>query len=171
MRIQKVKVSKDGKITIEHEIKNRKNEWDQYTMVCADEAKPTFYSALQALREHVDQMCELNCPLDRIKVTGVSFSYGGPDEVMGATMIAQKILLRSNAPLNIVTPHKASEPFADFADENQLLSDQCIGDLQTVLSEVEDYIKGDRAQMNLFSSSNSDKKQQEKTPPKVLSVA
>jgi hypothetical protein len=155
LRIKKVKVTSENKIAMIYEDKNSNGTWDEYSFTCSDGARPTFYTALQDLSKHVIEMCEL--PVDyqsKIKVRGVSVSYGGEKEVMGATITAQMKLNNSNCDLNPNTPHKASDSYSDTpADDKQLLTDNCIGDLKTVYEECKAYISGDRAQGKLFMAS------------------
>lgn len=90
--------------------------------------------------------------MDRITVHGVSYSYGGETEVMGATIVASMKLEESYQELNIITPHKASAMYCPDTpdDEKQLLTGDCIDRLETLVEECELYIRGDRAQGNLF---------------------
>ena len=166
MRFKKIKI-KDHKIYIEYELRNKaKNDWDQFSLACSDEPKPEFQTALQALSEDVIAMCEL--PEDyrkRIMVTGVSFSYGGDDEIMGATIISQMALNRSNVNLNLNTPHKSSEPYSEGGDASQCLSEDCIEHLTSLMLEAEDYVKGKRAQGELFEGAPK-----EETPEKKSDV-
>jgi hypothetical protein len=150
VRFLKVKYAK-FKVTLEWEIKNKKGDWDQYSMACSDEPKPEFKAALVALDRDVVDMCEL--PVDyltRIIVTSVSFSYGGEKEVLGATVTAQMHLNKSNVALNLNTPHKVEEFYADDGDPKQLLTDGCIERLGDLTTQAEAYVNGDRAQGELF---------------------
>ena len=152
MRIKKVKLTKEGKIHLEYEERNKADSWDEFSMTCSDEATPEFYAALAALAPHVRDMCELPARyLDRITVRGVSASYAGDNDTMGATIIAQMELRHSNTNMNITTPHKASEPYSDTgeADEKQLLDEDCTSDLETLFDECIKYIKGERKQLKL----------------------
>jgi len=155
-RIKKVKLTKDEKIHMAYEKRTKTGiGWDEYSFTCSDAPRPEFYTAMQALATHVVEMCEL--PEDyvsRIQVRGVSFSYGGEKEVMGATISAQMKLYDSNCDLNLNTPHKASESYSDMpADEMQLLSDECVEALYTLCNECDLYIGGERAQGQLFKAS------------------
>jgi hypothetical protein len=152
VRFQKIKYNK-AKVKIEYELKNKKKDkdWDQFSLACLDEPKPEFQIALQALSKDVIEMCEL--PGDyrtRIIVTGVSFSYGSEAEIMGATIISQMALNHSNINLNLNTPHKPSEPYSEGGDIFQCLSQECIERLTYLMLEAEDYVKGNRAQGDLF---------------------
>jgi hypothetical protein len=152
MRFNKIKLTKDGKVHLEYQVKAKKGgSWDDFSFTCSDEPKPEFRNALIDLAQDVIKMCELpEDYLGRIVVKGVSFSWGGEAEVMGAVIVAQMSLRKSNIPLNLNTPHKPSEPYSEGADESQLLSDDCVGRLEDLIKEAEDYVKGIRAQGNLF---------------------
>ncbi|NQS75273.1 MAG: hypothetical protein HQP61_02350 [Peptococcaceae bacterium] len=97
-------------------------------------------------------MCELPVTYtERIKVKGVSFSYGGDAEVMGATISAEMELDYSNCGLNLNTPHKPSAPYSDAeVDGECLLSDDCIEALDNLVVQTEAYARGERAQLALF---------------------
>jgi hypothetical protein len=150
-RIRKVKLTKEEKIMIVFE-QMAGGDWDEYSLTCSEKALPSFYQAVQDLVPHVIEMCELPADYaERIIVRGVSVSYGGEAEVMGATITAQMTLMKSNCPLNLNTPHKASDSYSESdADPNQLLSDNCIAALKALYRECERYIDGERAQGKLF---------------------
>ncbi len=128
--------------------------YDEYSFTCSEDARPEFYDAMSKLAIHVIKMCELpEDYLSKITVRGVSFSYGGDREVMGATISAQMSLENSYQDLNINTPHKASDSYSDApADEMQLLDNKCIDDLISLQKESELYIDGERAQGSLFKN-------------------
>lgn len=152
MRIKKAKVTSDKKIMMIYEKETKNHTWDEYQFTCSDMARPEFYSALQVLAKHVIEMCELpDSYLERIEVRGVSFSYSGPDETMGATISAGMRLDNSYVKLNLNTPHKASDSYSDQdPDPMQVLSTECIDALNKLCEEAELYINGDRAQGKLF---------------------
>lgn len=153
MRIRKVKVTKEKKISMAYEVRNKKGGWDEFTFICADEPRSEFHTALEVLAEHVIDMCELPpAYLEKIKVRGVSFSFGGENDTMGATISAAMELQNSHPDLNINTPHKAVEMYNPETpeDDMQLLSGKCIEALSELITECEAYIKGDRAQGSLF---------------------
>jgi len=149
-RLIKVKLTKDDKIAIDYEQMNG-NSWDQYSFTCVEKALSSFYKALQDLASYTVEMCELPKDyLSRITVRGVSFSYGGEKEVMGATISARMKLNNSNCGLNLNTPHKASESYSDGpADEKQLLGTDCVTDLIDLRNECWNYVDGKRAQGKL----------------------
>lgn len=162
MRFQKIRYDK-CKVKIEYELCNKiKNDWDQFSMACSDDPKPEFKVALQALSEDVIKMCEL--PEDyqkRIMVTGVSFSYGGEGEIMGATIISQMSLNHSNVNLNLNTPPKPSKPYSEGGDRAQCLSEDCVERLGDLMREAEDYVNGIRAQGELFPETTKEQGLQE----------
>ena len=154
MRIKKIKITSDNKIKVAYEKRN-KIGWDEYSFACSDEPRPELYTALKALAPHVIEMCELpEDYLPRIDVRGVTYSYGGENEVMGATIVSQMKLENSYVKLNLNTPHKASEPYSENSppDEMQLLTDDCIDALEELCEEVNLYIEGERAQQTLFAA-------------------
>lgn len=156
--MKKVKVTKEGKIFLIWEREIQSGNYDEYSMQCSDQARPEFYNAMTALNKHVVDMCELpDSYLDRITTKSVSFSYGGDEQVMGATISASMKLENSPAGLNLNTPHKACDsynPEQPVEDPALLLSEKCVDDLDTLMDEAELYINGDRAQMNLFDDKN-----------------
>jgi len=155
IRVKKIKIKTKPslKVTIAYEKRTKHGVWDEYSFTCSEEPRPELIKVLQDIAPHVIEMRELpETYLSRIKVTGVSFSYGGEKEVMGATIISQMELYDSNCDLNLNTPHKASEPYSDFgADEAQLLSYECVKDLMALCDEIKLYINGERAQQRLFA--------------------
>ncbi|MBT8489701.1 MAG: hypothetical protein KJN62_01495 [Deltaproteobacteria bacterium] len=151
-RIIKVKITKEKKIHITYEIENKIASWDEYSFTCLDEAIPEFYCALNMLAYDVIELCELPDEyVERIDVKGVSFSYGGEKEVMGATISACMLLNHSNCPLSLNTPHKPSESYNDItAAEDQILSDITVQRLNDLIKQCKKYIDGERAQTDLF---------------------
>lgn len=154
MKIKKVKLTKENKIFITYEEKSKDPRyWDEFSFTCSEAARPEFYTTMAALAEHVIDMCELpETYLKKISVKGVSYSYGGDNDVMGATISAAMKLEESYSPLNLNTPHKAEEMYNENTppDDMQLLSYECVEALKDLQVECEAYIKGDRAQASLF---------------------
>jgi hypothetical protein len=151
MRFKKIKMTKEGKIQMEYEIKNQKGGMDEFSFSCFEEPKPSFIEALKDLAQDALDICELpDDYLSRIRISGISLSYGGENETMGCIITAQMILYKSNAALNLNTPHKIEEFYGETGDESQLLSKSCVGRIKTLIDEAGKYAKGIRAQGNLF---------------------
>jgi hypothetical protein len=150
MRFKKIKVTSKGKVRLDYELKVE-DSYDEISFTKSDKAKPSFHVALQALVEDVVDMCEMPGFADRIIVTGVSFSYAGENEVMGVTLTGQMHLERSMVQLNLNTPYKIEEYYAEDGDPKSLLSKGCLSRLKTLASEAEDYVRGLRAQTELFT--------------------
>ena len=151
MRIKKVKVTKFNQVHMIYE--NGPGNRDEYGFTRFDRARPEFYKAMEAMKIHVLDMCELpEDYLERITIRGVSYSYGGENETMGATISAAMTLENSYPALNLLTPHKASEMYCPDTpdDDKQLLSGECVEALLELRVECEKYIQGDRAQGSLF---------------------
>lgn len=153
MRIKKVKITNEKKISMVYEKETRAGGWDEYSFTCSEEAKPEFYNSMNSLKEHVIEMCELpDSYIGKITVKGVSFSYAGEKEVMGATISASMDLQKSYPNLNLNTPHKASDSYSDAPpDDMQILTSECIQALLELQKQCVSYIEGDRAQMAMFN--------------------
>ncbi len=142
MRIQKVKYKK-GKVEI-HYLYKREDKETELVLRSDEEPIEDFKRALEDLREFVVEICELgNVSLEKIDVTGVSFSWSGEEEAMGATIIAQRSLQYSNAPLNLVTPHKI-ENISGNIDPLQEMNPEMKDALEELIAQAKNYIDGDR---------------------------
>ena len=149
-RIKKVKLEAN-KIRIEYLVPvTGQKERDELSLLCATPAKQSFYDALTSLVPFVAEICEQSEKwAQSVEVRGVSFSYGGENEVMGATISALKTLEKSNSPLVINTPHKSSEPYNEGGDETICLSDEATDALYHLQRETQLYLDGHRAQLSL----------------------
>ncbi|MCF7839775.1 MAG: hypothetical protein K9N22_03260 [Candidatus Marinimicrobia bacterium] len=124
---------------------------DKYTMESFDEPAPEFKKALSGLAPHVIDICELsNESPDNISVLGVSLS--DTDGITGVTITALKNLVRSNAPLVLNTPHKPYESYTKDGDDSNCLTDDQIDAVETLVEAARDYLRGKRAQGDLFST-------------------
>lgn len=154
VRFKKFKKTKEERIQIAYEKQNSVTQrWDEFTMSCSEKPRPELIETLNKLAPHVIEMCELPKEYEaRIEVTGVTFSYGGELEVMGATITSQMALKYSNCDLNLNTPHKASGPYNDYEiDDELLLSSECVDALDALCIELRMYVEGHRAQQTLFA--------------------
>jgi hypothetical protein len=155
MRIKKVKHSeKESKILIEYEKQSKNENWDEFSMHCNDQARPEFYLALKKLIPHLLKICELPVSyMDNINISSVSFSYGGENDTMGATITGVKKLKDSHAPLVLNTPHKPEAAYSgEGGDESNLLSEDCVRALNELQREAVLYVQDERAQKNLFTA-------------------
>ena len=146
-RIRKVKIDNKGKVTIEyHVFKMPTQHWDEHSMTSMDAPAPDFLNALAALVPHALGICELPTSYgDQMRVSGVSFSYSGDNDDMGAVITAQKKLLESNSPLVINTPHNMS---LSETGKN-LLTVDCVKALEALQDAALSYVDGERAQMDI----------------------
>jgi len=124
-RFLKIKVkSEDGKNRIHLEFERPKGgDYDQYMMTSGDAPAPSFHEALQALAQ----------------------------DVVGATITATMRLMESNAPLNLNTPHKAEDFYAETGDPKQLLDPACARRLRVLIIEAEQFVRGIRRQIDAFA--------------------
>lgn len=150
IRILKVKKAPGEKIAIEFQRLNSNGEYDDFTMVCGEQARPEWYTNLQALAIDVVDICELpGQDLEVITVKGVTFVYDEEDGRMGAVITAQKKLLGSNSPLCLNTPFKMATPKDANQDPKSLLPAQCDLRLLAIVDETVLYVNGDRAQLKM----------------------
>ncbi len=153
MRITKIKLTKEKRISIAYESKNSHGTFDEFSLCSVEVPLPSLISTIERLKPFVLEMCELpEEDLENIIVKGVSFSYGGENNTMGATIVAQKVLMHSNVPLNMNTPHKTIEHYSgsEDGDKKQLLTRKCVSALEDLQVECQKYVNGERSQMNLF---------------------
>lgn len=168
LKIKNKKVDGRANIFISwQERTSAEKSWDDYTLRCDEMARPEFYKALEALKEHVTQICELPDEYEgRMTPSGVSFSYdkdGG--NIWSAVITAQMKLDYNPAPLNIVTPYK-SNAVPENCDEDYALSLECQMALKILETEAFAYINGDRAQGSLFDDDKGKDEGKEKSKGK-----
>lgn len=157
MRIRKVKRKTEKGLIVEFERKSE-GKWSKYSMNCIEQPDPRLFAAMDNLSGSVRSMCELPDDATTITVKGVSYSYGGDREVMGATIIAQRNLIHSNSPMNLLTPHKASEPYNEggHIDPKAILDAEDVELLQTLYQHVVEYVNGKREQTDLFEDNQKE---------------
>jgi len=148
--ITKVKFSK-GRVHVEYCTRRPGAEAsDEYTVDCGEAPHPSFLAALDSLRGHVLEICEMPSGLKpRTTVHGASFSYtenGDGEEVLGAVITALVTLNRSRSPLVLNTPHKFSDVLNDADDPSFCLSEDAGAAIEEVIDETNKYLDGHRAQ-------------------------
>ncbi|HUS46124.1 MAG TPA: hypothetical protein VM219_08875 [Phycisphaerae bacterium] len=150
-RVVKVKDRK-GKIEVAYELERTGDDPDQVTVRCGDAPHPEFRKALDDLRPHVAEICELSKAWSQnLDICGVSLSYAedaNGDPVLGATITAMKPLGASHGPLVINTPHKPERPYSGQGDDSEefCLSGECAEVLEEVIRQALAYVDGRRAQ-------------------------
>lgn len=150
IRIRKIKLSE--KVEIKYEVLEGDKVKEEYSLTCIDKPLPSFTDAILVLAQSVVEICELPYEdIDCITVSGVSFSYGGEKQVMGVVIAAQKKLKKTDAPLNLNTPHKIEDFYGEpTGSASQLLDDETRDKLYAVTEEAKMYIEGERQQEDLF---------------------
>lgn len=148
LRITKAKY--DGsKVRIEYEQQRPDKQYDEFTMSSVDRPTPTFILALNALAADVVKICEF--PEDdakKLTIRGVSVSH--TNDIMGVCITALKAVKSAQSPLVLNTPHIPEEPYGDA--ESPTLTRETLDRVHSFLLEVENYIKGERAQPSLLPS-------------------
>jgi len=110
---------------------------------------PKFAEAIDALKDHMIEMCEL-AKKSIIKITTISFSYHGEVDVQAAVVTFQKKLTNGNAVITINSPMKYVEPVTDSTPKAQIMSEEMAELMETITSESKKYVKGVREQTELF---------------------
>jgi len=162
-----IKIKFDGtKVKLEWEIAKKDGEPDIFSLTSTDLPAPEFQTALDNLRIFVEEICELpQGYCQNAEIRGVSFSYGGDDEIMGAVITALKTLKTANSPLTINTPHLPSDDYSGNNPNVLCLSFDCIQALNNLCDCAENYVNGVRKQQNLFERA------EQKVEPEILEVS
>ena len=151
-RFTKIKSTSDGRIELRFQVWSG-GAWDEYRMICNEQARPGFYARLEELAPFAVEIVDLpEMYGNGIRVSGVSLSYGGDEDVMGAVITAQKALTTSNGPFIFNTPHKPSEPYTPDGDDSVCLSAECVLAIEQLCEEGWKYVSGQRAQAGLFDA-------------------
>lgn len=141
------KVKYDGKKVIIAWTEGEDGE-DKYSLECVDEPLAEFKTALSGLAGDVVRICELPAGyVQGLEVRGVSLSE--KDGVTRVTITALKTLRTSDAPLILNTPNLPDKPANETAG-GKLLPAETLGRVTLVLVEATRYVRGRRAQGNLF---------------------
>jgi hypothetical protein len=171
IRIKKVRFTKDEKIVLDYEIEGNDGS-DKYRFTSEDPAAPSFYDAMKALASHTTELCELpESYVKRLTMKGVTYTYKGDEEIMGATMAAVMELYHSNSVIALNTPHKPSIPYDPNAKEpygDAALSEACVNALWELARQAELYINGERGEISLFDQNNDAEKMEH---PDVVDVS
>ncbi|HEY9610485.1 hypothetical protein [Allocoleopsis sp.] len=133
--IHKIKVTKNG-VSIIYDDPAFSGEPDGVAREGKGEARPSFYKAMNALRDNVINICLLDPNgWDAAEITGVTLKHLDGD--IGVVITAQNKNEELASPININTPY--------------LIADQELkAKLERVQAEARDYLNGKRAQVSLF---------------------
>ena len=151
-RIAKAKF-KDGQFQVEQ--RARESDIDRITQVTCSQSKchPDLEAAFAALGPSVREILEWPSSLygNKLRITGVSWSYSETTDVEGACIVFQVDLEGSNSPFCGTTPHL---PYNQYAkDGNQpVMPDGAQDALNALKAEVQAFLGGKRAQGDLFQS-------------------
>lgn len=141
----------------EHLIKFINIQNDEIELKSSDDALPNIAKTLSEFSPFVREICELDNNND-ISVSGVSISRNLDEyenEIIGCVIIAQMKLENSTGVINLVTPHRIESFYSAHGDEGQLMPDGLIDLVHDLSSHVETFIKGNRAQGELFPSAEN----------------
>lgn len=155
MKILKIKIN-DELVLIEY--KKRSNAenggYNKFTIESKEIPSPDFKLNLQELAIYVPMMYDLPTEYaEDMVVLGVSFSYRGENEIMGATVTAKKSVSSSNSPALFHTPFTLSGSGEDMPmPDSKFLPVAMVEILEKLQDNAKDFINGERAQQNLFGA-------------------
>jgi len=150
-RIRKIKFLKEGKIRLIYDLTNG----DELDVKYKDDPRPEFRETMTSLIPPVLELLELPADYDEgMTATGISLSW--TEGIMGAVVTLQKEIAGAHAPVVINTPHLPEAPYGEGADDSCLLSGELVDGLRDCMREAEAYIRGQRAQMDLFAGNGKD---------------
>lgn len=147
-RITKAKI-REGQLHVE--LEGAENDTERkITLRSMEGFHADLSAAFDALAPHVREILEMpNSLYPELKVTGVSWSHSEGTGVEGAVLVCQSPLETSTSPFCFNTPHL---PFAQYCDDGNapLMPDGAQDALDALRREVQAYIDGKRAQLELF---------------------
>lgn len=122
---------------------------DDYPVTFHENPLPSFYAALEALKDHAISLSELpKSDAPKIEVTGITVRPKGENAM--ALIVAKKTLKRNKRVLNISTPILPMyEAEGDEGQGGDHMSAEEAAAVELVISEAKRYVAGERAQGRL----------------------
>jgi len=152
VRIAKVKI-KEGLVTIVETAGLGTADESETTRKIYADPHPDFRKTMEDLEPHVRGI--LGWPSsyaeNRIRISGVSFSFSEKTGVEGAVMSGLVDLDASDSPFSFNTPHLAFAPYCETGS-GKLMPDDAIDALEALRAEALAFLKGKRAQADLFDA-------------------
>jgi hypothetical protein len=152
IRISKARI-KDGQLHVE--LEGMENDVERKTSLKShDGFHPDLQAAFDALCPSVREILEWPGNLyPELRVTCVSWSHSENTGVEGAVLVCQSPLESCTSPFCFNTPHL---PFAQYNEDGNapLMPDGAQDGLNALRREVQAYIDGKRAQLDLFDIGN-----------------
>ncbi len=155
MHVTKIKIKQD-RVFVEYDkavIVEEKELLNKYSIDSPEQPVGAFKEAFQKMDFFLIELCELadkpkDVPVmcEDVNITGLSFKYEN-GELLSAIITGTKALAFSNSPLVLNTPNKSV--CVDEFDKMQHLTDPCIAGLKAVLGHAEQYVNGERLQIEM----------------------
>lgn len=153
LRIDLVAVRGD-KIVIKWHVGESKSPKTTDDHKSREKAAPTFYKALQNLAGDVAEICEVDAG-EGIKVRAVAFRW--KDDIMSASITAERGLKNTNASLTLVTPYKSELGEGKKPDAKQLLNVDAAKRLHELIKEARGFLDGKREQADIDFTKSENK--------------
>lgn len=150
-RIAKIK-NKDGRVQIVSiEGEGTTNEAETLHKIY-DEPHDDFRKAMSSLEAHARDILQwpVEYAKDRVRITGVSYSFSENTGVEGAVITGLVDLDTSDSPFSFNTPHLAFEQYSETGAA-KLMPEEAQDALELLRKEALAFLKGKRAQSSLFS--------------------
>ncbi len=157
MHVTKIKIKQD-RVFIEYDkvvVVADKELLNKYSIDSPEQPVGAFKEAFQKMDFFLIELCELcdkpkDVPImcEDVTITGLSFKYTD-GELSSAIITGTKALAFSNSPLVLNTPNKSICGGDNEFDKMQHLTDPCIIGLKTVLAHAEQYVNGERLQIEM----------------------
>jgi hypothetical protein len=147
MKVKKFKINEDGCIAVYTD-----NQETEISLKAKEQPLQSLVDSFQNLAQYVIEICELPAS-SGIEVTGLSLSFS--HDIQGAVIVAKMKLVKSTGVINLVTPHRIEDFYAESGDEGQLMPSGMRDHVTEAIIEIERYIHGERAgkQEELFNDS------------------
>ena len=142
---------KDGQLQVVQRCRSNDTE-RTITISCSkSRCHPDLEAAFDALGPSVREILEWPNSLygNRLRITGVSWSYSETTDVEGACITFQADLEDSNSPFCGTTPHLPYDQYSE-GGEQPVMPDGAQDALNALKEEVDRFLAGKRAQGDLF---------------------
>lgn len=155
MQIKKIQIMKDERIQVKWTVFSGEDGQDVFEneIKCPDAPKESFDVAIQNLKTHALELCELpQGEIGRIAVTGMEIQRKGDHQVIGASLLLTRSLKKSSTKLSFSTPLKYVDKVTDGPDKGDVFSKEAAKAVKTMIKEAEKYVEGKRLQTNAFDN-------------------
>ena len=138
----KIKIT-DQVVQLNWQVQRDDESFDKYSLESQDFPNLLFYTSLQKLKVHVNEICELRLAkdeMDHLKISSIYINYAGKKHIMGASITALRTLPKRNVPLIINTPYLLEDYRTEKGDPKTLMPEKLVYLLYEIFLFANDYI-------------------------------